>query len=75
MSGSTIIKNYKNMEKTKIRELTLGEFFRLSDSENAPVWVRGEYDRSTRKYECYKYDDVNHWSEFCGKRIVFAADY
>lgn len=30
------------MEKMKIRELTLGEFFRLSDSENAPVWVRGE---------------------------------
>lgn len=36
------------MEKMKIRELTLGEFFRLSDSENAPVWVRGEYNRSTR---------------------------
>lgn len=63
------------MEKMKIRELTLGEFFRLSDSENAPVWVRGEYDRNSHKYECYKYDDVNHWSEFCGKRLVFAADY
>lgn len=61
------------MEKRKIKELASEEFFRLSESETAPVWVRGEYNRSTRKYECYKYEDVNTWSEFNGSRMVFAG--
>ena len=50
--------------------MELGEFFRLSASDHAPVWVRGEYNRSTRKYECYKYDNVNYWSEFNGTRVA-----
>lgn len=53
-----------------IRDMELGEFFRLSASDHAPVWVRGEYNRSTRKYECYKYDNVNYWSEFNGTRVA-----
>ena len=53
-----------------IKELKEGDFFRLSSSGTAPVWVRGEYNRSTKKYECYKFDDVNHWSEFTSTRKV-----
>lgn len=49
----------------------MGELFRLSDSESAPLWERGEYDRSERKYEACKYDNVNHWSYFRGVRSVF----
>lgn len=46
--------------KTKIKNLKVGDFFRLKDSETSPVWVRGEYDRSLKKYSTYKFDDVNH---------------
>lgn len=32
--------------------------------EHSVVWCRGDYDRSTKKYCCYKFEDVNHSREF-----------
>ena len=43
-----------------------GDIFTFRDyssAEFAPegsVWVRGEYDRSSRKYCCHRWGDVNH---------------
>jgi hypothetical protein len=54
-----------------MRELKPGEYFRLSASETAPVWVRGYYVPSERKFEAYKYDDVNHEGFFKGDRKVY----
>lgn len=45
---------------TTICQLKKGDFFRLKDSETAPVWVRGEYIREVKKYSTHKFDDVNH---------------
>lgn len=45
--------------------------FRLSESETAPVWIRGEYVRSEKKYSCTKFDDINHENWFKGSREVF----
>lgn len=59
------------MKQTELRNVKHGEFFRLADSETAPVWVRGDYNRSSKKFEAYKYYDVNYWNEFRGSRIVF----
>lgn len=59
------------MRQTILRNVRQGDFFRLANSETAPVWVRGEYNRCSRKYEGYKYYDVNHWKEFSGSRIVY----
>lgn len=50
-----------------------GGFFRLSDSYTAPVWVRGDYDRSSNEYSAYKYEDVNHESFFKGTRKVWVG--
>ncbi len=47
----------------KIKELQLGDFFTKNPTEHpreSQVWVRGEYDRSERKYECWKFGDINH---------------
>lgn len=55
----------------ELKNVKRDELFRLSTSENAPLWVRGEYDRAEKKYECYKYDDINHFSYFKGTRNVF----
>lgn len=62
---------YRIMRKTELRNVKRGDFFRLTESETAPVWIRDDYNRSTRKYEAYKYDDVNHWGEFKGARLVY----
>lgn len=59
------------MKQTELRNVKHGEFFRLANSETAPVWVRGDYNRSSKKFEAYKYYDVNYRNEFRGSRIVF----
>ena len=59
------------MKQTELRNVKHGDFFRLSNSEIAPVWVRGDYNRASKKFEAYKYDNVNYWNEFRGSRIVF----
>lgn len=59
------------MKQTELRRVKHGDFFRLSSSESAPIWVRDEYNRSTKKYEAHKCDNVNYWSEFKGSRLVY----
>ena len=61
----------------KVKNLKKGDFFTLKDVSGSTfipdsfVWVRGDYDRSSKKYECYKYDDVNHFSYFRPERVVY----
>lgn len=61
----------------KVKDLKKGDFFTLKDVSGSTfipdhvVWVRGDYDQSSKKYECYKYDDVNHFSYFRADRVVF----
>ena len=50
----------------KISELKKGDFFKLS--ENGCVYVRDSYDRSSKKYECYKYDDINAFRYLKGNK-------
>ena len=59
--------------KTILKKIPEGGFFRLSESETAALWVRGYYERSVKKFECYKYDNVNHESFMRGTREVFPA--
>ena len=61
------------MQKIELRKLGRGDLFRLAGNEDAPVWVRDEYDRSERKYLCYKWDDVNHWTYMRSVRSVYAV--
>lgn len=58
------------MEQKTIRQLKKGELFRLSDGENAPAWVRGEYIREVKKYSIYRYDDTNHEKLVSGNKKV-----
>lgn len=45
-----------------IKDLKKGEYFTLRPVEEpkaSQVWVRGEYDRSARKYEIFRFSDVS----------------
>ena len=53
-----------------IRNIKQGTFFKLNNSETSPVWVRGEYDKSTKTFSCYKFDDVCHERFFKGSKLV-----
>ena len=61
-----------------LKDVKKGEYFTLKDYENNcgfvtenQVYVRGEYDRTERKYECYKFADVNSFRYIDGKKVVF----
>lgn len=47
----------KMAQNCSISHLKKGDFFKLQP--NGRVYVRGEYDRSSRKYSYYDFDDVN----------------
>lgn len=57
-----------------ISELQVGEYFTLRPHTyptEKQVWVRGTYNRTTKKYDCYKWDDVCHCRAFDGNTEVF----
>lgn len=59
------------MNQVQLRQVKKGEFFRLSASDSAPVWVRGYYCREDKTFEAYKYDDTNREGFFKGTKRVF----
>ena len=77
------------MQKRTVRELAKGEFFRLTESDTAPVrvrvvratvWgkqapvrVRGEYSRHAKKYSTHRFDDVNHKRLLRGEQLVWVG--
>ena len=54
-----------------VRELKRGEFFCLTESLNGRVYIRGEYDRSTKKDLCGVFDDISESRLFKGDRKVY----
>ena len=58
----------KKLESSAGNELKKGDFFKLS--ENGCVYVRDSYDRSSKKYECFKYDDINSFRYLKGSKEV-----
>lgn len=59
--------------RKSIRELKKGDFFRLSESDTASVWVRDEYMPALKKFSTYKFDDVNHERPRNGDTKVFTS--
>ena len=66
--------------KKQIKDLKVGEFFTLKDYgehdvQESVVWVRGEYDRSSKTYSCCKFVDANHEHFFKGTKDVYVEFY
>ena len=57
--------------KTTLKEVKKGEFFRLTDSDTATVYIKGDYDRSEKKYEVSKFYDMNDIKFMNGTRTVY----
>lgn len=46
-----------------VKQLKKGEWFTLkpiSEPKESQVFVRGEYDRTEKKYECGKFSDISY---------------
>lgn len=61
---------YMGPKMVKIKEVRPGHMFRFTFT--GPVWVRDEYIRGSKKYSCYKYDDVNKETFLKGDRMVYS---
>lgn len=58
----------------KIKDLKPGDFFTLREipyPKDTQVFIRGEYDRSERKYWAQKWDDISDGKFLPGDREVF----
>lgn len=57
-----------------LKNLKKGEFFTLKPIEypnENQVYIRGDYDRSSKSYSCHKYGDVCAERMIAGSRKVF----
>lgn len=57
-----------------IKDLKKGEFFTLKPIEEpkeTQVYIRGDYDRSTKKFECYKFSDICDYKLFKADKEVY----
>lgn len=58
----------------KLKELKIGEYFTLKPIENPTekqVFIRGEYDRTEKKFECGRFDDISYTRYLNGKTEVY----
>ena len=46
------------MESTEIKNLKKGEFIKRKE-DSQQVYIKGDYDRTTKSYSCIAYDDIN----------------
>lgn len=59
------------MTPVLLRDLKKGDFFKLKNSETATVFVRDDYDRSSKKYSYYAFDDICRFGMRKGTTIVY----
>lgn len=58
----------------KLKDLKVGEYFTLKPIEEPTenqVYIRGEYDRSEKKYDCGKFSDISYSRMFDGNKEVY----
>ena len=58
----------------KIKDLKKGNFFTKKNIEyptDCQVWIRCDYDRNEKKYECVNFADCNKYCYIDGKKEVF----
>lgn len=57
-----------------LKDLKIGEYFTLKHIKNPTekqVFIRGEYDRTEKKYECGRFDDISYTRYLSGKTEVY----
>lgn len=54
----------------KLKDLQKGDFFRLNEKAKK-TYVKDDYDRSSKAYCCYNYEDINDFKFFKGNKEIF----
>lgn len=59
-----------------LKNLKNGDFFtfkHITYPNDNQVYIRGDYDRSTKTYTCYCYGDMNKYRSVKGDKVVFTC--
>lgn len=62
------------MKARTIKSLANGTYFTKTQIENpkeSQVWIRGDYDRSQKRYECVNFADMCKFCYLPGDKFVF----
>lgn len=57
-----------------LKDFKKGEYFTLKNVEypnDSQVWIKGEYDRSLRAYECTNFSDISRFKYITGNTYVY----
>lgn len=57
-----------------LKELKKGDFFTLKNisyPKESQVYIKGDYDRSTKTYECMAFNDICKFKYITGKKEIF----
>ena len=63
-----------NFEVVPLKSLKKGDWFTIKPivyPDDNQVYVKDEYDRSTKKYCCGRCDDISYSREFAGTKMVY----
>jgi hypothetical protein len=64
-----------SFDTTTIEKVKKGDYFKLKPESNI-VYVRGDYNRFTKRYEAYKFEDINSFREFKkGKEVIIGFTF
>lgn len=58
----------------KLKDLKIGEYFTLKPIESpkeSQVYIRGEYDKSDKRYVCGKFSDISASRLFDGNKEIY----
>lgn len=58
----------------KLKDLKAGDYFTkkpIAEPKEYQVWIRQAYDRSTKKYEIVRWDDICNMQLMSGDKEVF----
>lgn len=62
------------MKKTTLKNLKRGEWFTLKEIEyptENQVFIKGDYERSNKKYSCGKFSDISYERFIKGSTTVY----
>ena len=62
------------MNQRTLKEIKIGEWFTLKPIEEPKenqVFIKGEYDRTEKKYDCGKFCDISYSRLMKGSTIVY----
>ena len=59
---------------TKLNDLKKGDYFTLkpiTEPTEKQVFIRGDYNRTYKRYECTRFDDISNWRTLKGDTLVY----